>query len=78
MTLTSRLKEIAHRHGFDVVRIAEASPLVDAARTMHTRLASGHLDGMPALAVVSVVIGLTGVPVALALERRLRTRTDVG
>ena len=47
MTLTSRLKEIAHRHGFDVVRIAEASPLVDAARTMHTRLASGHLDGMP-------------------------------
>lgn len=47
MILSSRVKQIAHGHGFDVVRIAEASPLVDAARTMHTRLASGHLDGMP-------------------------------
>ena len=47
MTLSSRLKEIAHGHGFDVVRIADAAPLVDAARTMHSRLASGHLDGMP-------------------------------
>lgn len=47
MTLTASLKQIAYGHGFDVVRIAEASPLVDAARTMHTRLASGHLDGLP-------------------------------
>jgi hypothetical protein len=33
-----------------------------------------HLEGMPVLAMVSVVIGLTGVPLAFALERRLRHR----
>ena len=47
MTLSSNLKEIAHGHGFDVVRIADATPLVDAARSMHARLVFGHLDGMP-------------------------------
>ncbi len=80
-TLTSKVPRADERAGYQslqsaVQHAAAAAGAISSSAMLTDR--GGHLDGMPALAMVSVVIGLMGVPVALALERRLRTRTDVG
>ena len=80
-TLTSKVPRADERAGYQslqsaVQHAAAAAGAVSSSAMLTDR--GGHLDGMPALEMVSVVLGLTGVPVALALERRLRMRTDVG
>ena len=76
-TLSSKVPRADERAGHQslqsAVQHAAAAAGAVSSSAMLTDTGS-HLDGMPALAMVSVVIGLTGVPLAFALERRLRLR----
>jgi epoxyqueuosine reductase len=47
MTLRDAVRGLAHLAGFDVARVTDATPFVDAAAVTRARLADGHLEGMP-------------------------------
>ncbi len=47
MSLREAVNDLARAAGFDRARIAPATPLAGAAAAMRSRLADGHLDGMP-------------------------------